>query len=119
MGENEEKWGEMGENGGKWRKMGENGKLLQIHHGKCMKLFQQERKMEENGVEMGGKWVKNGTRAGPILPIFPKGNLLPHTAVNKKPSIQVSGWKNGENGGIRRYPENWILPRLAVGGHMC
>ena len=112
MWENEEKWGKMGENGGKWGKMGENGKLLQIHHGKCMKLFQQERKMEENGVEMGGKWVKNGTRAGPIFPIFPKGNLLPHRAVNKKPSIQVSGWKNGGNGGIRRYPENWILPRL-------
>ena len=109
MGGNGGKWGEMGGNGGKWRKMGENGKLLQIHHGKCMKLFQQERKMEENGAEMGGKWVKNGTRAGPI---FPKGNLLPHRAVNKKPGIQVSGWKNGENGGIRRYPENWILPRL-------
>ena len=93
--------------------MGENGKLLQIHHGKCMKLFQQERKMEENGVEMGGKWVKNGTRAGPIVPIFPKDNLLPHRAVNKKPGIQVSGWKNGGNGGIRRYPENWILHRLA------
>ena len=102
MGENGGKWGKMGKNGGKWRKMGENGKLLQIHHGKCMKLFQQERKMEENGVEMGGKWVKNGTRAGPIFPIFPKGNLLPHRAVNKKPSIQVSGWKNGENGGIRK-----------------
>ena len=87
-----EKWGKMG-------KMGENGKLLQIHHGKCMKLFHQERKMEENGVEMGGKWVKNGTRAGPI---FPKGRVLPHRAVNKKPSIQVSGWKNGENGGIRK-----------------
>ena len=101
MRENEGKWGKMGENGGKWRKMGENGKLLQIHHGKCMKLFQQERKMEENGVEMGGKWVKNGTRAGPIFPIFPKGNLLPHKAVNKKPSIQVSGCKNGENGGIQ------------------
>ena len=112
MRKNEGKWGKMGENGGKWRKMGENGKLLQIHHGKCMKLFQQERKMEENGVEMGGKWVKNGTRAGPIFPIFPKGNLLPHRAVNKKPGIQVSGWENGENGGIRRYPENWILPRL-------
>ena len=56
---------------------------------------------------MGNKWVKNGTRAGPIFPIFPKGNLLPHRAVKKKPSIQVSGWKNGENGGIRRYPENW------------
>ena len=82
MGENEGKWGKMGENGGKWRKMGENGKLLQIHHGKCMKLFQQERKMEENGVEMGGKWVKNGTRAGPIFPIFPKGNLLPHRATS-------------------------------------
>ena len=51
--------------------MGGNGKLLQIHHGKCMKMFQQERKMEENGVEMGGKWVKNGTRAGPIFPTFP------------------------------------------------
>ena len=113
MGGNGGKWGKMGENGGKWGEMGGNGKLLQIHHGKCMKMFQQERKMEENGVEMGGKWVKNGTRAGPIFPIFPKGNLLPHRAVNKKPSIQVSGWKNGENGGIRRYLENWILPRLA------
>ena len=102
MGKNEGKWGEMGENGGKWREMGENGKLLQIHHGKCMKMFQQERKMEENGVEMGGKWVKNGTWAGPIFPIFPKGNLLPHRVVNKKPSIQVSGWKNGGNGGIRK-----------------
>ena len=108
-GENGGKWGKMGgnrgktgKNEGKWRKMGGNGKLLQIHHGKCMKLFQQERKMEENGVEMGGKWVKNGTWAGPIFPIFPKGNLLPHRAVNKKPSIQVSGWENGENGGIRR-----------------
>ena len=107
----------MGGNGGKWRKMGGNGKLLQIHHGKCMQMFQQERKMEENGVEMGGKWVKNGTRAGPIFPIFPKGNLLPHRAVNKKPSIQVSGWKNGENGGIRRYPENRILPRLDIGAN--
>ena len=114
MGKNGEKWGKMGENGGKWGKMGENGKLLQIHHGKCMKLFHQERKMEENGVEMGGKWVKNGTRAGPIFPIFPKGNLLPHRAVNTKPSTQVSGWENGENGGIWRYPENWILPRLGV-----
>ena len=114
MGGNGGKWGEMGGNGGKWGEMGESGKLLQIHDGKCMKMFQQERKMEENGVEMGGKWVKNGTRAGPIFPIFPKGNLLPHRAVNKKPSIQVSGWKNGENGGIRRYPENWILPRLGA-----
>ena len=101
--------------GGKWRKMGENGKLLQMNDGKCMKSFQQERKMEENGVEMGGKLVKNGTRAGPIFPIFPKGNLLPHRAVNKKPSIQVFGWKNGENGGTRRYPENWMLHRLADG----
>ena len=115
MGENGGKWGEMGENGGKWRKMGGNGKLLKIHHGKCMKIFQQERKMEENGVEMGGKWVKNGTRTGPIFPIFPKGNLLPHRAVNTKPSIQVSGWENGENGSIRRYPENWILLRLVAG----
>ena len=67
-----------------------------------MKLFQQERKMEENGVEMGGKWVKNGTRAGPIFPIFPKGNLLPHRAVNKKtwyPSIRMEKW------GKWRYPE--------------
>ena len=40
MRENEGKWGEMGGNGGKWRKMGENGKLLQIHHGKCVKMFQ-------------------------------------------------------------------------------
>jgi hypothetical protein len=55
MRKNGGKWGKMGENRGKWRKMGENGKLLQIHHGKCMKVFQQERKMEENGVEMEGQ----------------------------------------------------------------
>ena len=103
------KWGEMGENGGnggKWRKMGENGKLLQIHHGKCMKMFQQKREMEENGVEMGGKWVKNGTRAGPIFPIFPKGNLLPHRAVNKKNLVsKYPDGKMGEmevSGGIRK-----------------
>ena len=71
--------------------MGGNGKLLQVHHGKCMKMFQQERKMEKNGVEMSGKWVKNWTRSGnfcifpdPILPIFPKGQQFPCRAVNKK-----------------------------------
>ena len=64
--------GGMGENGGKRGEMGENGKLLQVHHGKCVTMFQQEMKMEENGGnggdrgergEMGGnggKWGKMG-----------------------------------------------------------
>ena len=53
----------MGGNGGKW---GGNGKLLQVHHGKCVTMFQQDRKMEENGVEIGGmggnggKWGEMG-----------------------------------------------------------
>ena len=49
------KMGEMGGNGGRWGKWGGNGKLLQINDGKCMKMFQQEREMEKNGVEMGGE----------------------------------------------------------------
>ena len=77
MGGNGGKWGKMGENGGKWRKMGGNGKLLQIHHGKCMKMFQQERKMEENGVEMGGKWVKMGHGQVPFFPFFLKATCFP------------------------------------------
>ena len=71
MGGNGGKWGEMGGNGGKWGKWGKwgggewgemgggmggnggkwggNGKLLQVHHGKCMKMFQQERKWRKMG----------------------------------------------------------------------
>jgi hypothetical protein len=52
----------------------------------------------------------------PFFPFFLKATCFPTGAVNKKPGIQVSGWKNGGNGGIRRYPENWILPGLAIRG---
>jgi hypothetical protein len=42
--------------------MGENGELLQIHHGKHVEMFQEERKMKENGGgKMGGKCITNGT----------------------------------------------------------
>ena len=66
-----------------------------------MKTFQQERKMDKkNGVEMGGKWVKNGTWSGkfcifpgPIFPFFPKGHQFPSRAVNKKVCSQGSGGK--------------------------
>ena len=56
----------MGGNGGKWGEMGENGKLLQVHHGKCVKMFQQEMKMEENGGNGwdGGKMGGNGGKWG-------------------------------------------------------
>ena len=50
--ENGGKWGGNwgnGGNGGKWGEMGENGKLLQVHQGKCVTLFQPEMKMNENG----------------------------------------------------------------------
>ena len=40
--------------------MGENGKLLQVHHGICVTMFQQERKTEENGVEIGGMGENGG-----------------------------------------------------------
>ena len=36
--------------------MEENGELSQMHVGKCMKVFQEERKMQENGRKMVGKW---------------------------------------------------------------
>ena len=65
--------------------------------------------MEENGVGMRGKWVKNGTRSGnfcifpgPIFPISPKAYQFPSRAANKKVGIQVPGGKNGE---ISRYPQ--------------
>ena len=45
--------GEMGEMGGDGGGMGGNEKQSQVHHGKCMKMLQQERKMGGNGVEMG------------------------------------------------------------------
>ena len=53
------KWGEMGENEGKW---GKGGKW-EIATSKLWKMYdniQEESKMEENRVEMGGKWVKMG-----------------------------------------------------------
>ena len=89
MGGKEGKWVEMGGNGGgEWGEMGENGKLLQLHHGNCIKMFQQERKMEENGVEKVGKWVKHGMPPGkfcifpgPNFPIFPKDHQFPHRAI--------------------------------------
>ena len=46
--------------------MGEYGKLLQVHHEICVTMFQQEKKMEGNGVEIGGmggnggKWGRMG-----------------------------------------------------------
>ena len=100
------KQGDMGGNGGKCREMGGDGELLHVHHGKCMKMFQQERKMEENGVETGAKWVKNGTWSGNfclvpgcISPIFPKGRQFPY--VNRKSWYPSIRWEHGET---LRYP---------------
>ena len=87
------KMGEMGEMGG-------NGKVLQTHHGKCSS---KKEKWRENGVDVGGKWVKNGTWSGnlcilpgPIFPIFPKGHRFSDRAVNQKVGIQVSGGEMGK-----------------------
>ena len=95
--------GENGGNGGKWGNMGENGKLLQIHHGKCMKMFQQERKTERNGV----KWGRNGCKMGhdqatsaffqvPFSPFFLKVTNFPTRPLIKKVRIQVPGGKMGK-----------------------
>ena len=66
MEENGVEIGGMGGNGGKWGEMGGNGKLLQVHHGKCVKMFQQQREMEENGGNGGdgGKWGEMGANGG-------------------------------------------------------
>ena len=95
----------MEENGGKW----------EVVTNTSWKMYETVPTRTKNG----GKWCKNGGQMGEKWDTdrshfshFPKGNLLPHRAVNKKPSIQLSGWENGGNGGIQRYPENWILPRL-------
>ena len=59
----------MGANGGKWGKIGGNRgwELSQIHHGKCMKISQHERKMG------GEKWEENGA-FGDHFSIFPTSN---------------------------------------------
>ena len=108
-GGNGGKWGEMGGNGGKW---GGNGELLHVHHGKCMKMFQEERKMEENG----GKLVRNGTCSGnfPIFPdpICPKADKSFLRGPLQKFSLQVSGGKTGGIPGLRTSPEYRRLQRV-------
>ena len=95
--------GKMGGNGGKWGEKGGNGELLQIHHGKCMKMSQEQRKMGGNG---GG--VKNGTCSGnfPIFPgpIFRRADKSFLRGPLQKFSLRVSSGKMGEIQGLWRSP---------------
>ena len=94
--------GGMGGNGGKWEETGGNGKWLQVHHGICVTMFQQERKMEENGVEIGemggngGKWGEMGGNGG-------EWEIV--TSTSWKMCDNVSTRK--ENGGKRRKWGGW------------
>ena len=78
-----------------------------MHHGKCMKMFREERKME-------GKWVESGTCSGnfPIFPgpIFRGADKTFLWGPLQKLSLQISGGRMGS-----RSPEVSGKPETSKG----
>ena len=125
MRENGGKWGEMGGNGGKWGEMEKNGGKWEVVTNTLWKMHENVPTRKKNGGKWcgnGGQMGENGTRAGPIFPIFLKATCFP-----TGPSIKnlVSKYPDGKmgkmevSGGIRKTGYFLGLPIVQRLGTAC